>query len=161
MAYEPTQDYATAYDAALRRLRGGYAQRKGDLAQNLATRGVSTSGVSSIPEAALAAGEEEAETGLAGQFALEQARTGIEDRREAEAFGRQKELFGMDEALKRRLAQGQLQAGLIGGGLGAIGAVGGGYFGGLAGRAAAEGMGSQQPGTYTRNRGRYSGFEPL
>lgn len=134
MAYNPTTDYADAYDALTRRIKGNFAGQRAGLHQDLATRGVATSGVSSIPLARLG-GEEAGELDdVAAQFALEQASTGIEDRRSAEAFSRAKELsqfnFDMESALARRLGKNQLTGQVIGGGLAAGGAL-------LAGRGSA------------------------
>jgi hypothetical protein len=88
---------------------------------------VQTSGVSSIPSAALRVGENNEKDAVAGQYALEQAHTGIEDRRRAEDFANQMKFaqFGWDQqsALARRAAQSGLETALISGGLGAAGSV--------------------------------------
>ncbi len=132
MAYEPSNDYASAYDALTKRIQQNFAQQRGDLNQELATRGVNTSGVAAIPSAALRTGEAGEMADVAGQFALEQAHTGIEDRRSAEQFEREKQLanLGWDrqDSIARRAASAGLQSALISGGLGAAGSVAGGYF---------------------------------
>jgi hypothetical protein len=120
MAYEPTNDYNVAYEAAGRRLDQNYAKRRAQLNQEIASRGVNTSGVALIPGAELGEQEQNDRADLAGRFALEQAHTGIEDRQAAENFDRNKELarlgYDAQAALSRRLAKGQLQSGLIAGG---------------------------------------------
>lgn len=134
--YNPSTDYAASYDALSRRIAQNFAGQRKGLNQELATRGVQTSGVSSIPSANLRVGEAGAMNDIAGQFALEQAHTGIEDRQAAQAFERQKELTRMgydyNNAISRRAASSGLTSSLISGGLGALGSsLGpGGYFAG-------------------------------
>lgn len=132
MAYDPSADYAASYDALSRRIASNFAGQRAGLNQELATRGVSTSGVSAIPSAALRVGESNAQDQVAGQYALEQAHTGIEDRRRAEDFQHNLELanlgFNNQNALARRMANSGLTSSLISGGLGAVGAVAGGYL---------------------------------
>ncbi len=126
--YDPSADYAASYDALSRRIASNFAGQRANLNQELATRGVSTSGVAAIPSAALRTGENEAKDQVAGQYALEQAHTGIEDRRRAEDFSRQLQLaqygYGQQDAIARRAANSGLQAALISGGLGAVGSLG-------------------------------------
>lgn len=139
--YNPSTDYAASYDALSKRIQANFAAQRGRLNQELATAGVQTSGVRAIPSAALRSAEAGEMNDVAGQFALEQARTGIEDRRSLEAFGREKELaelgWNRQDAVSRRAAKSGLEAALISGGLGAVGSAAGpgGYF---AGRTAAK-----------------------
>jgi hypothetical protein len=125
--YNPSQDYAASYDALSRRISSNFASQRAGLNQELATRGVQTSGVSSIPSAALRVGENNAKDDIAGQYALEQAHTGIEDRRRAEDFANQMKFaqFGYDQtsAIARRAANAGLESALISGGLGAAGGI--------------------------------------
>jgi hypothetical protein len=155
MAYDPTQDYAASYDALQRRLRSNFASQRGQQQQDIATRGVSTSGVSQIPLEATAREQGLAESDLAGQFALEQARTGIEDRRSAEAFERQRQLgaegFGREDALRRRLGQQQLYGGLIAGGLGLAGGLAAGPAGAAATPAIGRYLSGKVRGDYGQN----------
>lgn len=141
--FDPTQDYATAYNALKARLGQSYAGQRANLNQELATRGVQTSGVSSIPSSRLGAAQAGEEAGLAGQFALEQARTKISDRQAAEQFARDRELaqlgYERQDALQRRAAKAGLESMLISGGLAAGGAV----IGGPAGAAAGYQVGQQ------------------
>ncbi len=129
--YNPSTDYAAAYDALSKRIQSNFAAQRGNLNQELATRGVQTSGVSTIPSAALRVGEAGAKNDVAGQFALEQAHTSIEDRRRAEDFNNQMKMaqygYGQQDAIQRRMANSGLEAALISGGLGAVGSVAGGY----------------------------------
>ena len=129
--YDPNSDYASAYGVMQDRIKRNFAGQRQGLAQELATRGVQSSGVSAIPLGQLGAAEEGQKSDLAGQFALQQANTGIEDRRSAENFSRQMQLgeqgFNMQDALNRRLANQQMQGQIIGGLLGAAGSIGGGY----------------------------------
>lgn len=120
--YNPTADYDTAFQQAISRMRAGQARQRGALAQ--ATSGVRTSGVRFIPQETLERGFSEAEQGLVGDFAENQANTGIQDRRrrEDEAFQLRvmREGGDLQQAIERRRAQNQLRAGLIGGGSSAI-----------------------------------------
>lgn len=79
---------------------------------------------------------------VAGQFALEQAHTGIEDRRSLEDFQRQLQLanlgYDRQDALSRRMANAGLESALISGGLGAVGGSLGGPGGYFASQAAAK-----------------------
>jgi len=138
--FKAAGEFEPAFQAAIRRLGLGAAARRGQLAQGLATRGVRTSGVSAIPEEALGRGEAEAEAGLVGDFALRQALENIEDRRRTQEMAFQREMlprqFELQESLQRRLGRQQLIGQLIGGGIGAIGSIGGGALSrGGAGRA--------------------------
>jgi hypothetical protein len=148
--YNPSTDYAASYDALSRRIASNFAQQRAGLNQELATRGVQTSGVASIPSAALRTGEAGAMNDIAGQFALEQAHTGIQDRQAAEAFARQKELaqIGYDNtnAINRRMANAGLQTALISGGLGAVGGSLGGPGGYFASQVAAKKLAPQPTG---------------
>jgi len=128
--FEAGGEFAPAFEAAQRRLRGGGARRRADLTR--ATSRVRTSGARFIPQETLERGESEAEAGLIGEFGLRQAGENIQDRRLKEAFERRRQLMReggeMQQALARRMSQGQLQASLISGGLGAIGNIAGGYL---------------------------------
>lgn len=134
--YEPSKDYAASYNALSRRIASNFASQRAGLNQELATRGVNTSGVASIPSAALRTGEANALGDVAGQYALEQAHTGIEDRQRLDAFNQQKILAQMgadrQDAMGRRMANAGLTSALISGGLGAAGAALGGPIGGVA-----------------------------
>lgn len=125
--YTPTQDYNAAYDALKARIATSFADKRANLNQELATRGVQTSGVSAIPSGRLSAAQAGEEAGAASNFALENARTMIDDRQRAEQFARDKELatLGWDrqDAISRRMAQSGLQSAAISGGLGAVGEV--------------------------------------
>lgn len=138
MEFQGNDTYAQPYAAAMRRVQGGYVNRKANLAQDLAMRGVSTSGVSAIPEGVLSGQQGTDEAGVAEQFGLAQA--GAAQREREMALGNSYDMAKQERdqqfqsALQRRMAQGQLNAALIGGGIGAIGAAGGGYFQGLAGK---------------------------
>lgn len=122
--FEAGGEFAPAYEAAQRRLRANFARQKGELAQGLASRGVRTSGVGSIPGETLERGQSEAETGLIGDFAMRQAGEGITDRRLGEEFERRKGLmrFGADieSDLHRTMARRMLQGQLMSGGINAI-----------------------------------------
>lgn len=146
--YNPSTDYASAYDALSKRIQQNFAAQRGNLNQELATRGVQTSGVASIPSAALGIGEAGAMNDVAGQFALEQAHTGIQDRQAAEAFAREKELaqlgYDRNDAISRRQANSGLQGALISGGLGAIGGSLGGPGGYFASQLAAKKLAAQR-----------------
>ena len=126
--YNPSPDYANAYSALQKRVAANYAAQRGGLNQELATRGVQTSGVSAIPSTALRASQAGEESGLAGNMAMEQARTAVQDRQMQEQYQRQLEMmrqgFDMNSSLQRQLGQQQLVGGLIGGGLGAAGSLG-------------------------------------
>lgn len=123
--YQSSPDYAPAYGALQRRITASFSGQRANLNNELASRGVGTSGVSAIPSSALDSAQAGQEAGAAGHFAEAQANTAIEDRRRAEEFDRQKQLmqYGSDiqNAMQRRLAQSQLQGQLIGGGIGAVG----------------------------------------
>lgn len=135
--YNPDSDYAAAYDSLSKRIASNFAGQRAGLNQELATRGVQTSGVSSIPSAALRTGEAGAMDDAASQFALEQARTKVSDRQAAEEFARNKELaqIGWDQqsAIARRQASAGLTSALISGGLGVAGAFAGGPAGAVIG----------------------------
>lgn len=125
--YNPDADYSAAYDALSRRIANNFAGQRANLNQELATRGVQTSGVSSIPAARLGAAEAGEMDDAASQFALEQARTKVSDRQAADQFGRDLQLtqlgWGQQDAISRRAANSGLQAALISGGLGAVGSM--------------------------------------
>lgn len=125
MAYTPNQEYSDAYDAVTRRLRSNYAKQRGNLQQDLATRGVSTSGVSSIPLAQLGNEEELAIADTDARFALDQVDNVIQDRRAAEQHVRNRELaqlgYDAQDAIQRRLAGNSLKAAVIGGTIGLAG----------------------------------------
>lgn len=125
--YNPDQDYNSAYNALRARIAQGYAGQRANLNQELATRGVQTSGVSSIPSGRLGAAQAGDEAGAASQFALEQARTAVSDRQRAEEFERNKYLYGLagsqQDALSRRMADAGLQTALVSGGLGVVGSL--------------------------------------
>jgi hypothetical protein len=125
MDYNPTPDFNTAWEAVNRRIKTNYAGQRAGQQGDLAARGVATSGVSQIPLESTNRAEGNDISDAAGQFALSQAETGIEDRRRREDFARQKQLmsmgYGFEDAMNRRLAQNQLTGGLIAGGLGAAG----------------------------------------
>ncbi len=126
--FEPGGEFAPAFEAAQRRLRGGAARRRADLARS--TRRVRTSGVSLLPRQTLEAGEAEAEAGLVGEFGLRQATENIEDRRAQEAFQRRlttMRLGGKLEGdLQRSLARRGFQRDVLRGGIGAgLGIIGG------------------------------------
>lgn len=133
--FDPTQDYAASYNALKARIANSYAGKRANLNQELATRGVQTSGVSSIPSARLGAAEAGEEASAASDFALEQARTTVADRQAALQFARTKELnqigYDRQDALQRRMSQGGLQSALISGGIGALGSLAGGPVGGI------------------------------
>ena len=130
--FEPGGEFAPAFEAAQRRLRGAGARRRTELAR--ATSGVRTSGVRFIPGETLERGEQEAQAGLTGEFALRQAGENIQDRRLQEAFQRRMQLAQMgmtheselSRSMGRRAFQRQIASGAVGGGLGAIGALAGG-----------------------------------
>lgn len=125
--YDPSQDYASSYDALSRRISANFGQQRVGLNQELADRGVQTSGVSAIPSTTLRVGENSAKDQVAGQYALEQAQTGIADRVRAQEFQQQDYLanlgYNNQNALARRMGNSGLQASLISGGLGAAGSV--------------------------------------
>ncbi|MBI5597636.1 MAG: hypothetical protein HY928_16225 [Elusimicrobia bacterium] len=133
--YSPTDDYSAPIQSALARLRSGQARQRNVLAE--ATRRVRTSGARFIPAETLERGFSEAEAGVYGDFALDQARTGIEDRRREEDFQRQLQLMdrsqSLQDALARRQGSDSLKSSLISGGLGALGTI---YAGPLGGAAA-------------------------
>ncbi len=78
--YDPTNDYASAYGALGRRIQANFAGQRANLNQELATRGVNTSGVSAIPSARLGAAEAGARDEAAAHFAELQAGTKVQDR---------------------------------------------------------------------------------
>lgn len=129
--FEPGGEFAPAFEAAQRRLRGAGARRRAELAR--ATSGVRTSGVRFIPQETLERGEQEAQAGLTGEFALRQAGENIQDRRLQEAFQRRLQLsrMGMEHErdVSRTAGRRAFQRRLVGGGIGA----GLGIIGGLAG----------------------------
>ncbi len=133
--FDPTNDYAASYNALKARIGQSFAGKRANLNQELATRGVQTSGVSSIPSAQLGAAQAGEEASAAGDFALEQARTTVADRQAALNFARQKELgqleFDRTSSLQRRMASSGLQSALISGGIGALGSLAGGPVGGV------------------------------
>ena len=130
--FSPDQDYAQAYSALQRRIAANYAGQRAGLNQELATRGVQTSGVSAIPSTAMRAQQAGEESGLAGQFGLEQARTKIQDRQLQEQYARQLQMmqsgFDMQSSLQRSLGNQQLMGSILGGGIGALGSLGSGYL---------------------------------
>lgn len=160
MAYDPSTDYAASYDALSKRIANNFAGQRSGLNQELATRGVQTSGVSSIPSAALRTGEADAQNQVAGQYALEQAHTGIEDRRRQEDFAQQMKMaqFGYDQqsAIARRQANAGLTSALISGGLGVAGSMVGGPAGGMvASKVAAPMIDKYKSGSIQGNYGQY------
>lgn len=122
--YDPSQDYAASYDALSKRIASNFAQQRSGLNQELASRGVQTSGVASIPSAQLRVGEANSQNDAASQYALEQARTGVARQDAAMNFERQKQLaqLGYDQqnALSRRMAQSGLESAAISGGVGGL-----------------------------------------
>lgn len=124
MAYKPTQDYDEAFQSAVSRMRAGQARQRGQLAQSIASKGVRTSGVGLIPAQDLERGFSEAEAGLTGDFALEQGRAKVDDRRRDEDFSRELQLLerqgSLQDALERRRGLNSLRSGLVSGGIGAI-----------------------------------------
>jgi hypothetical protein len=125
--FQGSGEFAPAFEAAMRRLQGGYARQKGDLAQAVASRGVRTSGVSFIPQETVERGQSEAQAGLIGDFALRQANEGIEDRRLSEGRAFQERMmergYNLQDALQRRLANKQLEGQLIAGGISGAGSL--------------------------------------
>lgn len=125
--YTPDQDYSAAYNALKARTAAAYAGQRGTLNNDLAARGVETSGVSAIPMSSLLASEAETNAGGAQNFALEQARTGVREKEAATQFVYDTALgqqgFNNQSALSRRLGQNQLAGQLGAGGLSAIGSV--------------------------------------
>jgi hypothetical protein len=123
--YSPDQDYSAAYNALKARTSAAYAGSRGQLAQDLATRGVQTSGVSAIPEASMLASEAGAKAagaeGLASQEGGDVARANLLAQQQAGQLNMATTLQGNQNALARRLGQNQL-AGQIG--AGALSAVG-------------------------------------
>jgi len=122
LGFEAEGEFAPAFEAGVRRLRAGGARRRSGLAQ--ATSGVRTSGVRFIPQETLERGEAEAEAGLIGDFAINQAQENIADRRARENFERRQSLltqgFDLQSSLANRLGRGQLKAQAISAGLGGI-----------------------------------------
>lgn len=133
--YDPTADYSAAYGALGRRIQSNFAGQRANLNQELATRGVNTSGVSAIPSARLGAAEAGERDAVAARFAELQAGTKVQDRQRLDEFNNQKTLFQMgadrQDAMARRQAQGGLESALISGGSGAVGTVFGGPMGGM------------------------------
>ncbi len=128
--YTADADYGSAYNALKARIAASYAGSRDKLNQDVASRGVQTSGVATIPAASMLAGEAGAEAGGAEDFALEQARTGVREKEAATQFGRDMALgnnyFNNVSALQRRLGQNQLAGQIGAGSLSAIGS----YFAG-------------------------------
>lgn len=127
MAYAPDADYNEAYEAANRRLQASGARRRGLLTQEIASKGVSTSGVSAIPIEEYERGQQEAEAGLVGEFALSQADNAVQDRRLAQSREHDMNMmttgYGLQDAISRRLGRQQLQGQVIGGVIGGAGSV--------------------------------------
>lgn len=116
-------EFAPAFEAAQAAQRAGQTRQRSSLARAIAARGVRTSGVGTIPQASLAADFASQDAGLVGDFALNQAREGITDRRSAEDFQRRLQLLDRQGDLQRTLARRQMQGQILGGGLGAIGSI--------------------------------------
>ncbi len=123
--FEAGGEFAPAFEAAQRRLRGSQARQRSGLAR--ATSRVRTSGARFIPAEAQERGFAEADAGLVGRFALAQAEGNITDRRAAESRSFQREQLGrgfsLEEALQRRIARGRLPGQIGAGALGAIGGI--------------------------------------
>lgn len=129
--YDPTPDYGAGYNALKAKIAASYAGSRGQLNQDLASRGVQTSGVSAIPVSSMLASEAAAGAGGAEDFALEQARTGVREKEMGmEADLQRRNAIDINNAdfsnrsvLARRLAQNQLAGQLGAGSLAAIGSI--------------------------------------
>lgn len=130
--YEPSADFNTAYEAANKRLMANFAQQRGQQNQAIASRGVATSGVASIPGEQLDRAQSEAQAGLIGGLAQSQAQNTIEDRRLKERMDFERSVAENQINAQNTIARRQMQGQLIGGGIGAIGS----YFMGAGGAAA-------------------------
>lgn len=113
--YAPSRDFEPALQAAIARMRSGQARQRGALAE--ATRNVRTSGVRFIPQETLERGFADAEAGLYGDFALNQAQETIADRRRQEDFQFAREALQRQADSQKTLARRMLQGQLIGSGI--------------------------------------------
>jgi hypothetical protein len=111
-------------NATLERINQNIAGKKAMATNAAAARGLSTSGVSSIPQTAYDVEGIRSAGDVYGQQAMGQLEQSITDRRRAEDFAKQKELISLQNDLSsaamERLQKGQLIRGGVGAGVGLI-----------------------------------------
>ena len=123
--YKALGEYEPAFRAAQRKLQGGFARQRQQLAGQ--TANVRTSGVRYIPQETLERGQSEAEAGLIGDFAQAQADRAANRQDVERQFELQSALDirrqEAQDAINRKLAKQQMIGQIIGGGLGATGSI--------------------------------------
>jgi hypothetical protein len=144
--YSLDADYSAPYNSLRQRIAENYDRARTGLAGELAARGINTAGVTTAPTTAMYPAQRMQEYGAAGDFAAAQAGTKIQDRQLAAQFEGEKAsaeaAMGRESSLRRSLARKQLMGQVIGGAVGAVGAVGGEIIGGPVGAMAGASLGN-------------------
>lgn len=120
-AYNPSGDYAAAYDWALKSLLQNKAYMDEATAQDVASRGVRTSGVASIPEEQNGRAYEQAVADMTSKLALAQAQTGIDQDARNQQYQHDLQLAQLGYDFQNTLQRKKDQSAMLAGGLGLVG----------------------------------------